>query len=139
MLEYLREGEILTILDRELFPNSGLAVRCSKVSTRETREGGEGMVVLLRKLAMWEDGGLMTIYSSQGRLEGFKGESMGRGKRAMCRRSGWPSGYSNVNMTLNRLAGISGRRFQMWTALSSGKVWSFAPQCQWSASLRKVH
>lgn len=55
----------------------------------------------------------------------------------MCRRSRWPGGYSYVKMTLNRLAGSSDSHFQMWSTFSSGKVWSFAPQSQWSASLEE--
>ena len=42
MLEYLTEGEILTIPDTELFPNSGSASRCSKsILKKQVRVGKE--------------------------------------------------------------------------------------------------
>ena len=65
-----------------------------KINTQKTSHGGKGKVALFRKLAPWKDGGLTSQrprLSTEGKLEVLKGEVMGKGRRAMCRRNKCPA------------------------------------------------
>lgn len=65
---------------REHIPNSDSAAQCLKISSHETSEGGKGEVALFRKVATWEDGGLIT--SQRSRVLEAEAQEKGRELRA---------------------------------------------------------